>query len=238
MKYLQMRKAIIVSLILIPLTLSAQKSKTKEPVNQSAGIITLSNAIDSSQYILGAYIGQYLRANNLAVTNPALFNRGLDDVLSGKPLLVAADTIPKIVNAYLSQAVIERNKVLEKQLFEAVKSQPGVGVLPSGVCYVIARAGEGARPLVADTVTMHVKGYLPDGTLFEDTYTRNTPLKALPENLIPGLKEAVQIMQAGSVWRIYIPSALAYGEKGIPGIIPPFSALVFDVELLSINKSK
>lgn len=233
-----MRKAIIVSLILIPLTLSAQKSKTKEPVNQSAGIITLSNAIDSSQYILGAYIGQYLRANNLAVTNPALFNRGLDDVLSGKPLLVAADTIPKIVNAYLSQAVIERNKVLEKQLFEAVKSQPGVGVLPSGVCYVIARAGEGARPLVADTVTMHVKGYLPDGTLFEDTYTRNTPLKALPENLIPGLKEAVQIMQAGSVWRIYIPSALAYGEKGIPGIIPPFSALVFDVELLSINKSK
>jgi len=238
MKYLQMRKAIIVSLILIPLTLSAQKSKTKEPVNQSAGIITLSNAIDSSQYILGAYLGQYLRANNLAVTNPALFNRGLDDVLSGKPLLVAADTIPKIVNAYLSQAVIERNKVLEKQLFEAVKSQPGVGVLPSGVCYVIARAGEGARPLVADTVTMHVKGYLPDGTLFEDTYTRNTPLKALPENLIPGLKEAVQIMQAGSVWRIYIPSALAYGEKGIPGIIPPFSALVFDVELLSINKSK
>lgn len=233
-----MRKAIIVSLILIPLTLSAQKSKTKEPVNQSAGIITLSNAIDSSQYILGAYIGQYLRANNLAVTNPALFNKGLDDVLSGKPLLVAADTIPKIVNAYLSQAVIERNKVLEKQLFEAVKSQPGVGVLPSGVCYVIARAGEGARPLVADTVTMHVKGYLPDGTLFEDTYTRNTPLKALPENLIPGLKEAVQIMQAGSIWRIYIPSALAYGEKGIPGIIPPFSALVFDVELLSINKSK
>ncbi|HOK27165.1 MAG TPA: FKBP-type peptidyl-prolyl cis-trans isomerase [Bacteroidales bacterium] len=231
-----MKKGIIILLILIPLILSAQKSKTKEPVKQSAGIITLSNAVDSSQYILGAYIGQYLRANNLVVTNPALFNKGLDDVLSGKPLLVAADTIPKIVNAYLSQAVIERNKVLEKQLFDAVKSQPGVGVLPSGVCYVIARAGEGARPLVADTVTIHIKGYLPDGTIFEDTYTRNTPLKARPENLIPGLKEAVQIMQAGSVWRVYIPSSLAYGEKGIPGIIPPFSALVFDVELLSINK--
>jgi len=233
---MQMKKGIIILLILIPLILSAQKSKTKEPVKQSAGIITLSNAVDSSQYILGAYIGQYLRANNLVVTNPALFNKGLDDVLSGKPLLVAADTIPKIVNAYLSQAVIERNKVLEKQLFDAVKSQPGVGVLPSGVCYVIARAGEGARPLVADTVTIHIKGYLPDGTIFEDTYTRNTPLKARPENLIPGLKEAVQIMQAGSVWRVYIPSSLAYGEKGIPGIIPPFSALVFDVELLSINK--
>jgi len=233
---MQMKKGIIILLILIPLILSAQKSKTKEPVKQSAGIITLSNAVDSSQYILGAYIGQYLRANNLVVTNTTLFNKGLDDVLSGKPLLVAADTIPKIVNAYLSQAVIERNKVLEKQLFDAVKSQPGVGVLPSGVCYVIARAGEGARPLVADTVTIHIKGYLPDGTIFEDTYTRNTPLKARPENLIPGLKEAVQIMQAGSVWRVYIPSSLAYGEKGIPGIIPPFSALVFDVELLSINK--
>ncbi|MGB4291721.1 MAG: FKBP-type peptidyl-prolyl cis-trans isomerase [Bacteroidales bacterium] len=231
-------KIALIGLSILPAIVYGQRVKPRLQDRQETVAISLSNAIDSSQYIIGAFIGQYLKANNLPVTNIQLFNKGMQDVLSGQSLLVAADTIPKIVNAYLSQAVIERNKVLEKQLFEAVKSQPGVGVLPSGVCYVIARAGEGARPLVADTVTMHVKGYLPDGTLFEDTYTRNTPLKALPENLIPGLKEAVQIMQAGSVWRIYIPSALAYGEKGIPGIIPPFSALVFDVELLSINKSK
>jgi FKBP-type peptidyl-prolyl cis-trans isomerase len=231
-----MKRLLIMTFVLIPALLSAQKTKTKEPVKAIESVVTLSNAADSSQYILGAYIGQYLRANNLAITNPSLFNKGLDDVLTGKPLLVPADTIPKIMNAYLNYAAIERNKLLEKQLFEAVKSQPGVGVLPSGVCYVIARAGEGIRPLPADTVTLHVKGYLPEGILFEDTYTKNMPLKITPDNLIPGLKEVVQIMQKGSVWRIYVPSALAYGEKGVPGIIPPFSALVFDIELLNIKR--
>lgn len=232
-----MKIQIILVLLLASGAVYAQKVKQKEQTVASAsGNIVLLNAVDSSQYILGAFIGQYLRANNLPVKNFSLFNKGLDDVLTGKPLLVPADTIPKIINAYLSYAAIERNKLLEKQLFEAVKNQPGVGVLPSGVCYVIARAGEGIRPLSADTVTLHVKGYLPEGLMFEDTYTKNNPLKITPENLITGLKEVVQLMQKGSVWRIYIPSALGYGEKGIPGIIPPFSALVFDIELLNIKR--
>ncbi len=234
-----MKKFVIIPLILIPAILAAQKSKPKEqPASAQASMveIKLNNAVDSSQYILGAYIGQYLRANSLTVTNPALFNKGLDDVLAGKPLLVNADTIPKIVNAYLSMAAIERNRLLERQLFTAVKNQPGVGVLPSGVCYIIARAGEGGRPSISDTVTFHVKGYLPEGAVFEDSYVRNTPLKATPANLIEGLKETIQIMQTGSVWRIYIPSTLAYGEKGVPGVIPPYSALVFDIELLNIKK--
>ncbi|MGQ9619508.1 MAG: FKBP-type peptidyl-prolyl cis-trans isomerase [Bacteroidales bacterium] len=232
-----MKIQIILVLLLASGAVYAQKVKEKkQTITLASGNIELLNAVDSSQYILGAFIGQYLRANNLPVKNFSLFNKGLDDVLTGKPLLVPADTIPKIVNNYLSQAIIERNKLLEKQLFDAVKGQPGIGMLPSGVFYIIARAGEGARPMSADTITMHIKGYLPDGTVFEDTYARNTPFKALPENLIPGLKEAVQIMQAGSVWRIYIPSSLAYGEKGIPGIIPPYSALVFDIELLNIKR--
>ncbi|HQJ19847.1 MAG TPA: FKBP-type peptidyl-prolyl cis-trans isomerase [Bacteroidales bacterium] len=229
-------KTILIFLIFIPLTLTGQKSKIKETSVQSTFGVTLLNASDSSQYILGAYIGQYLKANNLTIVNPALFNRGLDDVLSGKPLLVHADSIPKMVNDYLSKAMTERNKMLEQQLFNAVKSQPGVGVMPNGVCYVIAKAGNGPRPMSSDTLTIHVKGYLPDGTIFEDTYSRNTPLKTTPATLIAGLKEAIQIMPEGSVWRIYVPSALAYGEKGVQGIIPPFSALIFDVELLSVKK--
>ncbi len=224
--------------LMISLNISAQQQKQKTTTNQTitSQSVNLANASDSSQYILGAYIGQYLKANNLTIVNPALFNKGMDDVLSGKPLLVHADSIPKMVNAYLSKAMTERNKLLEQQLFSAVKSQPGVGVMPNGVCYVIAKAGNGPRPMSSDTLTIHVKGYLPDGTIFEDTYTRNTPLKTTPATLIAGLKEAVQIMPEGSVWRIYVPSALAYGEKGVQGIIPPFSALIFDVELLSVKK--
>jgi FKBP-type peptidyl-prolyl cis-trans isomerase len=231
-----MKRLLIIPLFLIPVILTAQKTKIKEPVKAPASVVTLSNATDSSHYILGAYIGQYLRANNLTISNPSLFSKGLDDVLSGKPMLVPADSIPRRMGEYLSKMAVERSKLLEKQLFDAVKGQPGVGTLPNGVCYVIAKAGTGLRPQPSDTVSFHLKGYLPDGTLFEDTYTKNTPLKAIPSNLIPGLREAILIMPAGSVWRIYIPSALAYGEKGVPGIIPPFSALVFDIELLSIKK--
>ncbi|MBP8959281.1 MAG: FKBP-type peptidyl-prolyl cis-trans isomerase [Bacteroidales bacterium] len=230
-----MKKFLIIFFLTIPFAIHSQQKTTTAQTKQST-IVKLKDSSDSSQYILGAYIGQYLKANNLKILNPALFNRGLDDVLSDKPLLVHADSIPKMVNAYLSKAMTERNKMLEQQLFSAVKSQPGVGVMPNGVCYVIAKAGNGPRPMANDTLTIHVKGYLPDGTLFEDTYSRNIPLKTTPATLIAGLKEAVQIMPEGSVWRIYVPSALAYGEKGVQGIIPPFSTLIFDVELLSVKR--
>ena len=249
-----MKRLIIVPLFFLALILNAQKRNLKneqpqaknqkaeavqtppQEQQQPAQAFKLTSNSDSTQYILGAYLGQYLLANNLTVTNPTLFIKGMDDAISGKPLMIPADSIPKRMGEYLSKMAVERSKLLEKQLFEAVKGQPGVGTLPNGVCYVIAKAGSGSRPLAADTVTFHIKGYLPEGTLFEDSYSRNTPLKATPGNLIPGLKEALFIMPEGSVWRIYVPSAQAYGEKGIPGAIPPSSALVFDFELLSIKK--
>lgn len=206
-----------------------QSSQTQEPVR-------LTNESDSSQYILGAYLGQYLNANGLTITNATLFIKGMDDVLSEKPLLVNADSIPRKMNEYLVKMSRERNQLLEAQLFEKVKGQPGVGVLPNGVCYMISKPGTGTRPQLTDSVQIHLKGYLPTGTLFEDTYTRNTPFKTTPGNLIVGMKEALQIMPAGSVWRIFIPSSLAYGEQGVQGVIPPYSAVVFDIELISVFK--
>jgi FKBP-type peptidyl-prolyl cis-trans isomerase len=237
-----MKKTIIISLLIIPLALSAQQQGQKpgqKPAAQPASSqaeVKLNTSSDSSQYILGAYLGQYLIANGLAITNANLFIKGMDDVLANKTLLVTADSIPKKMNEYLVKMNRERNQLLEKQLFEKVKGQPGVGILPNGVCYIIAKPGTGQRPQLADSVEIHIKGYLPTGTLFEDTYTRNKPLRTTPATLIPGMKEPLQIMPAGSVWRIFIPASLAYGEKGVQGIIPPFSAIVFDIELLSVYK--
>ena len=203
---------------------------------KSQPVVKLTNAIDSSQYILGAYLGQYLSANGIAITKPDLFIKGMDDVLTGKKLMVSADSVPKRMNEYMNQMVMERNRALEKQLFTNVTGQPGIGTLPDGVCYAIVKAGTGLRPLLTDSVSIHVKGYLPEGKIFEDTYTGNKPFKTTPATLIPGLKETLQIMPAGSLWRIYIPSALAYGDKGVAGAIPPYSAVVFDIELLNILK--
>jgi FKBP-type peptidyl-prolyl cis-trans isomerase len=244
-----MKRLIIIPLFLLSLILSAQKrqqqksdpaqtkpeTQTQTPAQEP---LKLTNGDDSTQYIIGAYLGQFMLTNGLRVTNASLFIKGMDDVLAAKPMLVPADSVPKRMAEHLSKMTVERNKLLEKQLFDAVKGQPGVGTLPTGVCYVIVKAGTGPRPQVADSVIIHVKGYLPEGILFEDTYARNTPLRTTPGNLIPGLKDALQIMTEGSVWRIYIPSALAYAEKGIQGIIPPYSAIVFDVELLTVKTKK
>ena len=233
-------KIIILTFTALLLTISinaqqpAQKPATASKPAQEQ--IKLTSSSDSSQYILGAYLGQYLIANGLTITNANLFIKGMDDVLANKTLLVNADSIPRKMNEYLVKMNRERNQLLETQLFEKVKGQPGVGILPNGVCYVISKPGTGLRPQLTDSVEIHIKGYLPAGTVFEDTYTRNIPLKTTPANLITGMKEALQIMPAGSVWRIFIPSSLAYGEKGVQGVIPPFSAVVFDIELLSIIK--
>ncbi len=207
-----------------------QQAKTQAPAPK------LTNETDSSQYILGAYLGQYLNANGISITKPEIFLRGMDDALGNRQLMVNADSIPRRMNEYMSRMVMERNRALEKQLFDNVKGQPGVGTLPNGVCYVIAKAGTGTRPGLSDSISMHVKGYLPEGTLFEDTYSRNTPISSTPANMIAGLREVLQIMPAGSIWRVFIPSSLAYGAQGIQGVIPPYSAVAFDVELLNVKK--
>jgi FKBP-type peptidyl-prolyl cis-trans isomerase FklB len=234
-------KIIIIALTTFLLTVSAyaqtrqQKTSSAQSKSQQPDV-KLTNNADSSQYILGAYLGQYLSANGIAITKPDLFIKGMDDVLAGKPLLVTADSIPKRMNEFLNKMVIERSRAQEKQLFENVKGKPGVGTLPDGVCYIIVKAGTGLRPQLNDSVSIHIKGFLPDGKQFEDTYTRNIPYRTTPSTLITGMKEALQIMPAGSVWRVFIPSELAYGEKGVPGVIPAYSAVVFDVELLNIIK--
>jgi FKBP-type peptidyl-prolyl cis-trans isomerase len=221
--------------IVLTICISAQQ-KPVASQSKPQPVVKLANAVDSSQYILGAYLGQYLNANGIAVTKPEIFIKGMDDVLTNKKLLVNADSVPKRMNEYLKSMVMERNMALEKQLFANVKGQPGVGTLPDGVCYAIVKAGTGLRPLQTDSVSIQVKGYLPEGKIFEDTYAGNKPFRTTPATLIPGLKETLQIMPAGSLWRIYIPSSLAYGEKGVAGAIPSYSAVVFDIELLNIIK--
>lgn len=230
-----MKKLQIIPLILLTLTLQAQPKPTTTQV-KSETQLKLANGADSAQYIIGAYLGQYLNSNSIAVTKLDLFMKGFDDVMKNKPLLVAADSIPKRMNELLAKVVIERGRMLEKQLFDNVKSKPGVGKLPDGVCYIIVKTGTGNRPLITDSVSIHIKGYLPEGKIFEDTYTKNTPFKTTPASLIEGMKEILQIMPTGSLWRVFIPSALAYGEKGVSGVIPAYSAVVFDIELLGIIK--
>lgn len=203
---------------------------------QTASSAKLNSANDSLQYILGAYLGQYIVSNGFSINNPTLFKKGMDDAIQGKQTMVHPDSLQPIINKYQILKSSERGKEQEKAMFELIKKTPGLGVLPSGVCYNIMKVGTGRRPQLTDSVQLHLKGFFADGKLFEDTYPKNTPYRTSPNGVISGIKEILQIMPAGSIWRVYIPSSLAFAEKGVPGLIPPYTALIYEVELLTVTE--
>ena len=200
--------------------------------------LKLTTPNDSLQYTLGAYLGQWITNNGFTVTNSDLFTKGLNDVLLNKTLLVPAAQVAPRLDSYQKRLISARSARQEQILFQNVRNQSGVGALPSGVNYVIMKAGTGMRPQAADSVLINVKGFLPDGKIFEDTYAKKTPLRGTPATFIPGLNEALQIMPVGSTWRVIIPSALAYGANGVAGLIPANSALIFEVELMDAARSR
>lgn len=229
-KYFQ----IVLVLLLGSASVQAQ-TRSKLPAEKPVKLIT---ANDSLQYTLGAYLGQWITNNGFALSDPEMFRKGMDDVLLNKSLMVDAGTVAARLDSYQKRLISERSSRQEKLLFENIKGKEGVGMLPSGVGYLIMRPGNGIRPQLNDSVLIHVKGFLPDGQPFEDTYAKNTPIRATPAGLISGMSEALQIMPVGSVWRMFIPSAMAYAEKGVPGLIPAYSALIFEVELINAVRNQ
>jgi FKBP-type peptidyl-prolyl cis-trans isomerase len=222
-------------LLYISASVNAQTRQIK-PVPEKP--LRLVSPSDSLQYTLGAYLGQWITNNGFVVSNPELFRKGMDDVLLNKPLLVNSTSVAAKLDSYQKRLISARSAQQEKLLFENVRGKAGVGALPSGVAYIVMKAGTGSRPQMTDSVLIHVKGFLPDGKVFEDTYAKKSPLKVTPSTLIPGMNEVLQIMPTGSTWRVFIPSALGYAERGVPGLIPAYSALIFEVELINAENGK
>lgn len=229
-----MKKTILtIATVLISVSLMAQDKKQTKQVTPEPVQLTLQS--DTLQYALGAYLGQWMVKNNFQVQNAKLFLQGMDDVLNKRSLAIPDSTVTPIIAVYQQATQNEKNKLLEEQLFATLKGKTGVGVLPNGVHYIVRRQGDGVRPTAKDTVVINAVGVLPDGTIVEDTYKKKQPIKININTLIPGLKETIQLMPVGSVWRIFIPSELGYGTNGLKNVVPPYSALVYDIELLDIN---
>lgn len=112
---------------------------------------------------------------------------------------------------------------------------PDVNVTPSGLQYTVVKQGEGSKPKAADMVEVHYTGKFINNKVFDSSYGSGAPITFPLNGVIAGWTEGVQLMNVGSVYRFYIPYNLAYGEKGIPGVIPPYSVLIFEVELLAIK---
>lgn len=228
---------LLLAALLISASLSAQQPQAK-PTGTPVTTVKLTSPADTLQYSLGAFIGQWMVKNGFAITNQTLFKRGMDDVLQNKKLAVTDSTIAPIIGAYQLSTQNARSKALEDQLFAALKGKPGIGALPSGVHYLVIKAGTGVRPTAQDSIVINAIGIFPDGTVFEDTFQKKKAITTLTGNLIPGLNESIQLMPEGSVWRIFIPSVLAYGSAGLGNVIPPNTALVFDVTLMEVKPKK
>jgi FKBP-type peptidyl-prolyl cis-trans isomerase FklB len=198
---------------------------------------------DKVSYILGIDIGNNLKKQSIGV-NPKILARGIEDVLAGAKPLLTDQEIQETMAAFQKEMmarqaeVAKRNKTEGEVFLAENKKKEGVKTLPSGLQYKVIKAGKGKKPKSTDTVTVHYRGTLIDGTEFDSSYKRGQPTSFRASGVIPGWTEALQLMEEGAKWQLFIPSNLAYGERGAGGVIGPNATLIFEVELISIQEKK
>ena len=129
----------------------------------------------------------------------------------------------------------EKNKVDGEAFMDENKSKEGIIALPNGLQYKVLQAGSGPSPTLHDEVTVHYRGTLIDGTVFDSSYEREEPTKFPVSGVIRGWSEALKMMKVGDKWQLFVPSYLAYGEQGYGPQIEPNSTLIFEMELLEVN---
>jgi FKBP-type peptidyl-prolyl cis-trans isomerase len=201
---------------------------------------------EKQSYALGMSIGRNLK-NNAIDFDDAVLIKGMLDVLSGGKTLLTEEEARETITALqkdLQAKQQEKIKTLEEanknegEAFLAEnKKKDGVKTLPSGLQYKVLTEGKGNSPKGSDTVLVHYRGTLIDGTEFDSSYKRNQPASFMVNGVIKGWTEALQLMKEGSKWQLVVPANLAYGESGSPKI-PPNAVLIFEVELIKIEAKK
>jgi FKBP-type peptidyl-prolyl cis-trans isomerase FklB len=193
--------------------------------------------MDKFSYGLGMGIGQNLLSMGVKDMNVEDFVKGLKDVLTGAKTEISHSEAQAVVNDHfrkLAEEAYEQNKANGEAFLANNAKKEGVVVLPSGLQYEVITEGNGKKPSATDRVQCHYEGTLIDGTVFDSSIKRGEPAVFGVNQVIKGWVEALQLMQEGAKWRLYIPYDMAYGEHGAGEMIPPYSALVFDVELIKV----
>ncbi|HEX4545699.1 MAG TPA: FKBP-type peptidyl-prolyl cis-trans isomerase [Candidatus Acidoferrum sp.] len=223
-------------------TPAAKPRQTTRPATQTP--LTLKTEKDKVSYALGMNLGTNLHKQTVEV-DPAIILRGLKDGLAdGKTLLTQEEAQAALTQLQTrvrskQQEVMkqagETNKKEGEEFLTANKAKEGVVALPSGLEYRILNEGTGPKPTAADSVSCNYRGTLINGKEFDSSYKRGQPATFPVNGVIKGWTEALQLMPVGSKWQLFIPSELAYGDRGAGADIGPGSALIFEVELLSIQ---
>lgn len=195
--------------------------------------------MEKLSYALGMVIGHNLKGMGVDSIDAGEFGQAVADVLGGNATKLADNEAQQVVSAFLQKQQQEAGKAVreagERFLAENAAKE-GVTVLPSGLQYVVLAEGKGSKPKATDRVKCHYEGRLIDGTVFDSSYRRGEPAVFPLNGVIAGWTEGVQLMAEGAKFRFFIPYSLAYGERGAGQSIPPYAALVFDVELIEVVK--
>lgn len=207
------------------------------------------NATDKFSYALGMNVGENLRENlrrGSVEFNPDVVAQGLKDALAGSKTTLTDDQARAVLTQVQNDMKAkqeekqkqagEDNKKAGDAFLESNKGKEGVVTLPDGLQYKVLTAGTGPKPTTSDTVVCNYRGTLINGTEFDSSYKRGQPATFPLTGVIKGWTEALQLMPVGSKWQLFLPPALAYGERGAPPDIGPNETLIFEVELLSIQK--
>ncbi|MDR3252522.1 MAG: FKBP-type peptidyl-prolyl cis-trans isomerase [Tannerella sp.] len=188
-------------------------------------------------YALGLSIGNNFLTSGIKDLQIDDFIKGVEDVLNKRSPEISYDEAKTITHDYfvgLQKEQVRLNKEAGDEFLRINREKTGVTTLPSGLQYEVLKAGEGAKPKASDKVKCHYHGTLINGTVFDSSVQRGQPATFGVSQVISGWVEALQLMAVGSKWRLFIPSGLAYGERGAGEMIGPNSALIFEVELLDI----
>lgn len=224
----------ILSLMLITSTLSAQKF----------GKVQLKSTADSISYIIGTDIGKDFVSKKIDI-NPEVIARAIEDVQLNNKNLIDSTQKVRVINNYQmmmqskqgknQKELSIKNKAEGAKFLEENKKKPGVITLPDGLQYKVITEGTGAKPVLEDQVTVHYRGKLLNGTVFDASYDRNEPATFGLNQVIKGWTEGLQQMKVGGKYELYIPSELAYGDPGAGEMIPSGATLIFEIELFKIN---
>jgi FKBP-type peptidyl-prolyl cis-trans isomerase len=239
-----MKKLLVFSLSFLLLSLVACQNagaSAAKPLKKE----DLDNQKKKVSYAIGLDIGQNFKTRAMDI-DIDIVSQGLRDAQSNGNPLLSKEEIQKVMTQFQQDMMkVEQekrmaqgqgNKAKEEAFLKENAAKPGIKVTASGLQYKVISEGKGPQPKESDTVKVHYRGTLLDGTEFDSSYKRNEPAVFPLNGVIKGWGEALQLMKVGSKYQIYLPSSLAYGEQGAGQVIGPNSTLIFDVELLSIEK--
>jgi len=191
-------------------------------------------------YAMGTYFAMGITQQDVNLDVPA-FVKAVEDVLNKNDPEISIEEMQEILTKYKETVAAEetmaiaKNKKAGEAFLSENKKKEGVVVTTTGLQYKILKQGSGAKPAAGSSVTVHYKGTLVDGTVFDSSFDRGQPATLSLGQVIKGWQEAVPMMTTGSTWQIYVPAELAYGDRAASELIGPGSTLVFDIELISVN---